>query len=99
VVAGDIVPLNSILIDIIEQAQAGLNLAVDILFSIVWLGYFEMTCIGPGLVAPSGCIGWGYFLVGSCPEPAIDTCRLQIGAVTTFEVANSTRGPNIINFV
>ena len=100
-IASNIVPRDTVIIDVIQKTKTRLLLPIDILLSIVRLGYLEMSSAGPWLISPcrrSG-VGGSYLLVGSCPEPPIDIHRLQVRAVTTLEITNTARGPDIINLV
>ena len=103
VVAGDIMPLHTVIINIIKKTIASLSGTIDVKLCIVRLGHilaFKLclvTCEGPGLVAPawwSG-VGWSHLHSRPRPEPSIHICRLEVFPVTSLEVAQATRGPNI----
>ena len=95
-VASNIVPSHTILVDVVEDPHAGLHGAIDIKFSIVRLSHLDtvvelgfVTGIRPGLVRPTGRGGVGgcHLDPGSGPEPAVDLNGLEVVAVTAFEIA------------
>ena len=95
-VASDIVPGDSILVDVVEDAHAGLDGAIDVEFSVIRLGHFDsviklglVSGIRPGLVRPAGWGGVGgrHFDPGPRPEPSVDLNGLEVVAVTAFEIA------------
>ena len=51
-VASNIVPGDTVIIDVIQKTKTRLLLPIDILLSIVRLGYLEMASAGPGLISP-----------------------------------------------
>ena len=59
VVAGDIVPLDAVLVDVVEDAQAGLSCVVDVEFCVIRLWHLFVTSGAPWLIAPAS-----WFLVG-----------------------------------
>lgn len=42
--------------------------------------------------------GWN-LLVAACPEPAVDTDRLQVGPVAALEVAQPAACPDVVQLV
>ena len=100
-VAGDVVPGHSVTVDVVEESQTGLLAAVDILLGIVGLGNLQVAGWGPGLVGPGGRggVGGGDLLVGSSPEPAVDTDGLQVLPVAALEVTEAARGPDVVQGV
>ena len=61
---------------------------------------FELCLVSgerPWLVSPSGriSVGGGHLDTGSGPEPSVDTGGLEIFTITTLEVAQATRGPDV----
>jgi len=93
VVACDIVPLDAVLVDVVEDAHARLASLVDIELSVVGLGASSVSIGAPGLAGPSWWGGVGERHLGVCtrPEPALHTDGLQVLAlVTTSEVAQTT---------
>jgi len=103
VVAGNIMPLYTVIINIIKKTHASLNRAINVKLCIVRLGNilaFKLcfvACIRPGLVAPawrSG-VGGSHLHSGPRPEPSIYSGGLEIFPVTTLEVAQAACAPNI----
>ena len=64
-VAGDVVPHHAVLVDVVEEPEAGLLAAIDILLRVVRLGLLEVSSVRPGLVGPCGRgrVGGGDLLV------------------------------------
>ena len=102
-VAGDVVPLDAIVVDVVQQAHARLHAAVDVELGVVRLRYvfsLELGLVageGPGLVAPAGWggVGGGHLHSGPGPKPAVDVCWLQVIPVAALEVAEPARCPDI----
>lgn len=65
VIAGDIVPLDAVVVDIVQHSEARLSGVVDLELGVVGLGASEVSSAAPGLGRPArGCdIGGGDFLV------------------------------------
>ena len=103
VVASDVVPLDPVVVDVIEDAHARLHAAVDVELRVVRLRHVvghELGLVageGPGLVAPAGRRGVGgrHLDAGPGPEPPVHGGRLQILAVAALEVAEPARGPDV----
>ena len=107
-ITGNVVPCDTVFVNVIEDAHASFHTAVDFKFSVVWLSHFHslvelglVTGVGPGLVGPAGgsAVGGGHFHAGAGPEPPIDIDGLEIVTVTAFEVTQTSRGPNVGQFV
>jgi len=103
VVASNVVPFDPVVVDVVQQAHASLDRAVDVKLGVVGLGHVLALELGlvtgerPGLVAPTGRggVGGGHLDAGPGPEPSIDVGRLQVLSVTALEVAESARGPDV----
>ena len=103
VVAGDVVPLDAVRVDVVENAHAGLGAAVDVELGVVGLGHHvsldgRLVAGGrPGLVGPAGRrrVGRRHLDAGPGPEPSVHGDRLQVVAVAASEVAESARGPDV----
>lgn len=103
VVAGDVVPFDPVLVDVVEDAHAGLDAAVDVELGVVRLGHqlvAELALVArgrPGLVAPAGGrrVGGGHLDAGSGPEPPVDRGRLQVVPLAALEVAQASAGPDV----
>ena len=89
VIATDIVPLDAVLVDIVENAQARFFGLVNFKFGVVRLSSFEMTSCAPRLISPTGwcLVGFGQFDAGTGPEPSVDQYRLQVFTIASFEIA------------
>jgi len=98
VVAGDIVPHDAVLVDVVEDSHAGLAGLVDVVLGVVWLGTAEVALGGPGLCSPawgSG-VGGGHLGVGVGPEPTEDIDGLQVSTIrASLEVTETTAGPDV----
>lgn len=100
-VAADVVPLDSVLIDVVEDAQTRFFRLVDLEFSVVRLGPFEVSSGAPWLVTPTG---WDLVRLGQLdaragPEPTVDQDGLQVFAIATLEVAQATARPDVGKFL
>ena len=103
VVAGDIVPLDPVIVDVVQHSHAGLHGPVNVELRVVRLGDVvgdELGLVsgeGPGLVAPAwrGGVGGSHLDAGARPEPAIDGGRLEVLSVAALEVAESAAAPDV----
>jgi len=101
VIAGDIVPLGAILVDVVEDSQAGFGRVVDGELCVVGLRGFEVTGVAPRLFDPAwwGRVGRRQLDVGSGPEPAEDLQRFQVFArLAALEVAHAAASPDVGQF-
>ena len=102
-IASNVVPLDPIVVDVVEDAHARLNAFVDVELGVVGLRHIvgdELGLVageGPGLVAPAGRggVGRGHLDAGSGPKPPVDSRGLEVLAVAALEVAESARGPDV----
>lgn len=103
-VAGNVVPFDSVLVDVVQDAHASLNAAVDVELCVVRLWNRDpvvelglVSSFRPGLVGPAWRRGVGgrHFDSGSGPEPTVDVDRLKVVPVTAFEVAEPTGSPDV----
>ena len=103
VVAGNVVPLDAVLVDVVEDAHTGLHALVDVELGVVRLGDRAALDLGlvaggrPGLVGPArrGGVGGGHLDSGSRPEPTVHVGGLKVLAVTALEVAEAAGGPDV----
>lgn len=100
-VAADIVPLDAVLVDIVEDAQARFFGLVNFEFGVVWLRSLEVASGAPRLVAPTGgsLVGFGQFDAGAGPEPSVDQDWLQVLAIAALEIAEATTRPDVGKFL
>lgn len=61
VVAGDVVPRDTVIVDVVEDGEARLAGLVDVEFGVIRLALFLVTGGGPGVVVPAigGLVGRG----------------------------------------
>lgn len=91
-IAGNVVPSNAVIVDVVEDREARFTGSVDIEFGVVRLTLFLVSSGRPWVVVPSS---WS--LVGRChlfpvrgPEPTEQVFGFQVCPVfATFEIANS----------
>lgn len=94
-VTGNVVPFDSIAVDIVEHTHARLHATVDVKLGVVGLGdvlSLELCLVSgvrPGLVAPAwrSRVGGRHLNSGSRPEPTVNPDGLKILTVTSLEVA------------
>lgn len=92
VMAGDVVPLDAIVIEVIQNGEATLVIALRRL-AIIGLGLIVATGLRP--IASVALRGGSNFATRSRPEPAVLVWWLQIGPVAACKVALATRGPDV----
>lgn len=91
--AGDIVPVHAIIVEIVEHGQTIFVSTALLEFPIVWLRLIDASVGGP-IVLQTIC-GRSQFLEFSSPEPSVDGYWLKIGTIATLEVAQTTAGPDV----
>lgn len=92
---GNIVPIDAVVVELIEQSQAVLVCATLFEFAIIWLWQANATRFRP--IALIALCGWGNLLRLSCPEPSVSLNRLQVWAIASFEVTHTAAGPNVFH--
>jgi len=98
VVASDVVPLETVLVDVVEDTQASLGRVVDGELGVIGLGGLEVTSGAPWLIAPAGrsAVGLGQLHLSSRPEPSLDDQRFQIlTRIAALEVAHAAARPDV----
>lgn len=97
VVAGNIVPLDAVVVDVVQHPHARLRSLVDVELGVVWLGNLGVSSLAPGLVPPAwwGLVGGGHLCVGVGEEPTLDVLGLQVLAVAPVEVTQAARRPDV----
>uniref|UniRef100_A0A8D8ZYW0 Uncharacterized protein n=1 Tax=Cacopsylla melanoneura TaxID=428564 RepID=A0A8D8ZYW0_9HEMI len=101
-IASNIVPSNTVLVNVVEHRHTGFVGLVDVILSVVWLRNFLVSRLRPGVVSPAlwNLVGWGHLCSGGRPEPSKDALGLQISSVlATFEVTETSTGPDVWNVV
>lgn len=86
--AGNVVPVDTVVVEVVEQSQAVFGGTTLLQFTLIGLWQADAAIFGPIVLGAIG--GWGQFLQFSCPEPSVDGCWLQVGAFTSFEVTDAT---------
>jgi len=97
VVAGNIVPLNTVSVEVIEDGHAGLRLSslLDLLPVVrLGLGRGEASSAGPVVEGGPAVSGGQASLVGG-PEPAVDVLGEEVRSVTSIEVTETAGGPEV----
>lgn len=97
VVTGNIVPLDSVIVEVVEDGDARLVSAVLTELTVVGLSLSATTIVGP-VPAPSlSAVGGWDSARRTRPEPSVDENRLKIGTITSVKVAFATRGPDVFD--
>ena len=101
VVTADVVPLESILVDVVQHAEAGLGGLVDVELGVIGLRLLEVASRTPRLVRPTGgrLVGGRQFHSRARPEPTVDDERLEIFAVASLEIAQAAARPDVGQFL
>lgn len=94
-VAGYVVPVNAIVVKVVEHGQTVLVGAALLQLTVVGLRLADATVGRPIVLVAIG--GRGEFLQLSGPEPAVDGDGLQIGTIASLEVADATAGPDVLD--
>ena len=92
VVAGDVVPGDAVVVDVVEDREAGLLGAVDVELGVVGLAGLLVTGLRPGVEAPSSgqLVRGGHLFTVRRPEPAVDRLGFQVTSVlAALEVAEA----------
>lgn len=93
--ASDVVPVNTIVVELIQESQTVFGSTVLFVFTVIGLGQANTTAGRPITLAAFA--GWGQFLQSSSPEPAVDVGGLQVGTFTALEVTETARGPDVFH--
>lgn len=94
-VAGDVVPVNAVVVELIQNGQAVFGGAALLRLTVVRLGFADAAALGPIVLVALG--GRGEFLQHGGPEPAVHVQGLKVGTVAALEVAQSARRPNVFD--
>jgi len=98
VVAANVVPLDSVPVEVVQHCHAGLGLTVLLnLFSVVRLRSRGAETSSAGPVMEGGTIGWTETSLVGRPEPPVDVLWEEVGAVATIKVTETTGGPEVRN--
>lgn len=94
VVASNIVPLDAVIVEVVEDGQARLAFVV---FAVVGLRAAITTGVGP--VAQGALVGGRDLGLRTGPEPSVDDGWLQIGAVASVKVAFAAASPDVLDAI
>ena len=97
-VAGNVVPGDTVIVHVVQDAQARLAGLVDVVLGVVGLGLLLVSSLAPGVVGPARghLVGLGDLVAGRRPEPSEEVLGLQIGAsLAALEVAQAARRPDV----
>jgi len=95
VVAGDVVPLDAVVVEVVEDGDAGLVGAVLAELPVVGLGRLAAASGRPVAVPPLRRVGGSDATHGARPEPAVYNMRLKIRSVAAVKVALASAGPDV----
>lgn len=95
--ARNVVPVNAIVVEVVQHGQAVLVGTALLQFAIVWLRLANAAICRPIVLV--AIVGGRKFLQFSGPEPAVDGNRLQIGTIAALEVTNAAGGPNVLDLL
>jgi len=97
VVTSNIMPHNTIIVEVVEDGNAGLISASFTELTVVWLFCSTTTSARP-ITSPSlATVGGWDSGRGTRPEPSVNNGRLEIRTVTAIEVALASRGPDVFH--
>jgi len=92
VVAGDVVPLDPVVVKVVQDGQAGFVVTLSD-FPVVRLSTSEPSSVTPVPVSPV--VGRSNPGSRPAPEPPVDQVWLEIWPVAPVKVALSSRGPDV----
>jgi len=87
-------PVETILVDVVEDGKTGFRGAVDVQLGIVGLGSLAVSGVAPGLIRPILRLGICscHFSSGPRPEPSINRDWLEVITITTtLKITESSR--------
>lgn len=87
VVAGNVVPVNSVVVEVVEYCQAVFGGTTLLCFTVVRLRFADAAVFGP--VVLRALVGGCQFLELGSPEPSVDIEWLQVRAFASLEVAET----------
>lgn len=102
VVAGDVVPRDAVVVDVVEDGQARFARLVDVEFGVVGLTQLLVSGGGPRVVVPAvGClVGGRHLFTIRRPEPTVEALRFEILAVlAALEVAQPSGRPDVWDII
>lgn len=97
VVAGNVVPFDAIVVEVVENGDAGLVGAGLGELAVVGLPLAGAAGVGPVADPAEGAVGGGDTGGRAGPEPAVDERGLQVGPVAAVKVALAAGGPDVLD--
>lgn len=101
-VARDVVPGDAVVVNVVQDGQAGLVGAVDVVFGIVRLSDLLVAGLRPRIEAPTvrRLVGGCHLLAIRRPEPAVQGFRLEVTSIlAALEVTETPGRPDVRNVV
>lgn len=95
VMAGHIMPVHTIIVEVVQHGKTVLVGTALLELTVVWLRFANATVSGPVGLAAIGC--WSEFLKFSSPEPAVHRDRLQIWAIASLEITYASTCPDVLD--
>lgn len=102
VVTRDVVPSDAVIVHVVQDSQARLGSAVDVVLGIVRLPGLLVASLRPRVERPAcRCLVGGCHFLAICrPEPAVQRLGLEITTVlATLKVAETSGCPDVWNIV
>ena len=96
-VAGNVVPRDAVIVEVIEDGNASLVGPGFPELSVVGLGLLVSSGPGPVASPAEGGVGGGNSSGGPGPEPPVDNGGLEVGPVAAVEVTLAPRSPNVLD--
>lgn len=93
--ARHIVPVDAIVVEVVQHGQAVLVGAALLQFAIVRLRFADAAVGGPIVLV--AIVGGRQLLQLGGPEPAVDGHRLQIRTIASLEVADAAARPDVLD--
>lgn len=93
VMTGNIMPVNTIVVELIQKSQAVFGSTILFVFTVIGLRKADTTVGGP--ITLAAFVGGSQFLQSSSPEPTVNVGGLQVGTFTALEVTETARGPDV----
>jgi len=94
VVAVDVVPFDSVSVEVVQDCQTGLSA-----LAIVGLTLARSSGERPVSESASGAVGGGDGGLIGGPEPTVDVLGEESGSVTSVEIAETARSPDVFDVV
>jgi len=97
VVAGNVVPYNTVVVEVVEDGHAGLVVTVLGELAVIGLTLPRTTGGGPVTSPSLGGVGGGDTGLAAGPEPSVHHHGLEVGPFAAIEVALAAGSPDVLN--